>query len=185
MKTALIVIDIQNDYFPGGRRELFQPERAADQAARALEAFRAAKLPVFHVQHISTREGAGFFLPDTSGVLIHPLAAPREGEPVVVKHAPNAFWNTGLEAALRARQADRLVVCGMMSHMCIDTSVRAARDLGFSQVLLEDACAAGDLEWDGVRIPAKTVHGAFMAALDGTFAGVVRTGDFLAAEFPA
>lgn len=182
MKSALVLIDIQNDYFPGGKWELDQPEQAARQAKRALDFFRAEKLPVFHVQHISTREKAKFFLPETAGAEIHPLVAPTEGEAVLVKHAPNAFLNTGLNEALRRAGVDQLVVCGMMSHMCIDTSVRAAKDLGYSVTLLEDACTTRDLERDGERIPAGTVHRAFMAALDGSFARVVRTDDFLAPQ---
>lgn len=181
MNSALILIDIQNDYFPGGKRELNQPERAARQAKRVLEFFRAENLPVFHIRHVSTGEKARFFLPNTAGTEIHPLVSPAEGEPVLVKHAPSAFLNTGLNEALRRIGVDQLVLCGMMSHMCIDTSVRAAKDLGFSVTLLEDACTTKDLEWDGERIPAETVHRAFMAALDGAFARVVRTEDFLTA----
>jgi nicotinamidase-related amidase len=98
---------------------------------------------------------------------------------VLVKHAPNAFLRTRLEEALHGIGAEHLVVSGMMSHMCVDTSVRAAKDLGFSVTLLEDACTTKDLEWDGERIPAITVHGAFMAALDGTFARVIRTEEYL------
>jgi nicotinamidase-related amidase len=183
MKWALVLIDIQNDYFPGGMHELFQPERAAGQAAKILERFRAEGLPVFHIQHISIREGAGFFLPGTGGAGIHPLVAPGEGEPVVVKHAPNAFLNTGLAERLREQGVEGLVVSGMMSHMCVDTSVRAAKDLGFSIALAEDACATRDLLWNETRIPAATVHHAFMAALNGTFARVVRAEDILAMDF--
>lgn len=73
----------------------------------------------------------------------------------------------------------KLVVCGMMSHMCIDTSVRAARSHGYDITLLHDACATRDLSWNGKTIPAATVHEAFMAALHGAFADVRTTGDFL------
>jgi nicotinamidase-related amidase len=185
MKLALVLIDIQNDYFPDGRHELFQSERAAEQAARILSRFRAEGLPVFHVQHISLREGSSFFLPGTAGAEIHPLVAPAAREAVVVKHAPNAFLNTGLNGMLRESGAEGLVVSGMMSHMCVDTSVRAAKDLGFPVVLAEDACATNDLEWNGTRIPAMTVHQAFMAALNGTFAKVVPAEEILAMDFTA
>jgi nicotinamidase-related amidase len=180
MKSALLLIDIQNDYFPGGKNELFEPERAAERARRVLEYFRAASLPVFHIRHVSTRENATFFLPDTTGAEIHPLVLPREGEPVLVKHTPNAFVGTALERELRAQQPEQLVICGMMSHMCIDSTVRAATDLGFSVTLLEDACTTKDLTWDGVQIPAQTVHRAIMASLSGTFAHVINTEEWLA-----
>jgi nicotinamidase-related amidase len=182
MKNALILIDIQNDYFPGGRCELYQPEQAAERARRVLEYFRTAGLPIFHVQHISTRENASFFLPDTDGAKIHPLVFPKEGEPVLVKHAPNAFLHTALERELRERQVGQVVVCGMMSHMCIDSTVRAAADLGFSVLLLEDACTTRDLMWGDDRIPAQTVHRAIMAALSGTFARVGNAREWLASQ---
>lgn len=181
MKNALLLIDIQNDYFPGGSCELVGPERAAERARRVLEYFRASGLPIFHVQHVSTRENASFFLPDTAGAQIHPLVFPKEGEPVLVKHAPNAFLHTALERELRAQKAEQLVICGMMSHMCIDSTVRAAADLGFSVLLVEDACTTKDLVWGDDRIPAQTVHRAIMAALSGTFARVGNAQDWLAA----
>ncbi len=178
MNQALLIIDIQNDYFPGGKYELFQSERAAQQARLALEHFRARGLPVFHVQHLSLAPGATFFVPGTDGAGIHGSVAPLAGETVIVKHAPNAFFETGLHQMLKERGIDRLVVCGMMSHMCVDTTVRAARDHGLSVTLLWDACATRDLEWQGQVIPAQTVHGAYMAALDGRFAKVVSVEEY-------
>ena len=104
---------------------------------------------------------------------------PLDGEPVIIKHAPDAFLQTDLHDALSRAGIRKLVVCGMMSHMCIDTSVRAARSHGYDITLLHDACATRDLSWNGKTIPAATVHEAFMAALHGAFADVRTTGDFL------
>lgn len=72
---------------------------------------------------------------------------------------------------------DELVVCGMMTHMCIDTTVRAARDYPFPVTLLYDACATKELDIMGKTIPAETVHNAYMAGLNGTFARVLTTGE--------
>ncbi len=179
MGQALLIIDIQNDYFPGGKYELYQSEQAAQRARLALDRFRALGQPVFHVQHISLAPGATFFVPDTDGAGIHESVAPLAGEPVLIKHAPNAFFETGLAQMLKERGIGRLAVCGMMSHMCVDTTVRAARDHGLSVTLLADACATRDLTWQGQVIPAATVHGAYMAALDGSFARVISTEEFL------
>lgn len=174
MNTALLIIDIQNDYFPGGAMELVGSDEAAQRASRVLETFREKALPVVHVQHISTRPGATFFLPDTRGSEIHERVRPREGETVIVKHYPNAFRETKLMEHLRERGIGRLVVMGMMTHMCIDTSTRAAADAGFECVLVHDACATRDLSFGGETIPAASVHHAFVAALSGAFAKVVR-----------
>ena len=184
MNTALLLIDIQNDYFPGGAWELSHADEAAAQARLALGRFREQHRPVFHVRHINTRPGAAFFLPDTPGSEIHGAVKPLDGEPVIIKHAPDAFFQTDLHDALSRAGIRKLVVCGMMSHMCIDTSVRAARNHGYDITLLHDACATRDLSWNGKTIPAATVHEAFMAALHGAFADVRTTGDFLPRPFP-
>jgi nicotinamidase-related amidase len=179
MDTALILIDIQNDYFPGGRYELHESEEAAIQAARVLSRFRENGMPVFHVQHISLKPGAAFFLPDTAGAEIRADVLPQHNEPVVVKHAPDSFLNTSLESMLQEKGIKKLIVCGMMSHMCIDSTVRSAKRLGYEVTLLADACATRELVWEGMHIPAPTVHAAFMAAIDGSFAQVMTTEAYL------
>lgn len=170
MNAALVLIDIQKDYFPGGRMTLEGADAAAENAARLLERFRARGWPVFHVQHLSSRPNATFFLPGTEGVEFNSAVAPRAGEPVIQKNFPNAFRATRLDTELRSCGAVELVVAGMMTHMCIDTSVRAAFDLGFKVDLAFDACATRSLHFGDTEIAAAQVHGAFIAALNGTFA---------------
>jgi nicotinamidase-related amidase len=179
--TALLLIDIQNDYFPGGAMELVGQEPAAAQAARLLASFRAKALPVFHVQHLATRPGATFFVPDTAGAAIHPSVAPLAGEALVTKNFPSAFRGTALHAALQAAKIERLVVAGMMTHMCVDTTVRAAADLGYTCSLAQDACATKELAFGGERVAAAQVQLAYLAALNGSFAAVRPTAELLAA----
>ncbi|MBJ6799726.1 cysteine hydrolase family protein [Geomonas propionica] len=173
MKTALLIIDIQNDYFPGGKMELVGSVEAAAATTRLLAAFRKEGWPVFHVQHLSTNPGATFFLPETQGCEIYPGVAPLPGEPVVTKHFPSSFRDTTLEQDLRAAEVGTLLVCGMMSHMCVDTTVRAAFDLGFSCIVTHDACATRELAFNGVTVPAAQVHASYMAALGSIFAKVL------------
>lgn len=165
MKSALLLIDIQNDYFPGGRMELVNPLAAAKKAYQLLQCFREHSQYHIHVQHVSTRPGATFFLPGDRGADIHESVAHFEGEPLVLKHHPNAFRETNLLELLRAQQIERLVVTGMMTHMCVDATARAGADLGFSIIVAEDACATRDLTYGETRIPAEHVHKAFLAAL--------------------
>jgi nicotinamidase-related amidase len=179
MKTALLLIDLQNDYFPDGQMELIGSEAAVSNARRLLDQFRQQQQPIIHIQHISLRPQAGFFLPDTPGVQIHPLVAPRAAEPVVEKHFPNSFRETRLLELLREQGIKHLVICGAMSHMCIDATVRAAFDLGFTCTLAADACATRDLEFDGINVPAAEVHVAFMAALAAVYAQVLPTAEIL------
>jgi nicotinamidase-related amidase len=179
MPRALVIIDIQNDYFPGGAHPLVGPEEAARVAGQILEAFRDSGEPVFHIQHVSEEADATFMVPGTPGVEINAAVAPEGGEPVIQKASPNAFLGTDLEAQLRAAGTSDLVVLGMMTSMCVDSTVRAASDLGFSVTVPHDACAAPDLAFEGVTVAAADVHAAFLGALDGTFAKVVASHELI------
>jgi nicotinamidase-related amidase len=177
MTQALLLVDLQNDYFPGGAMELVGSPEAGLQAGVLLQAFRRARGPVVHIQHLTTRPGAIFFLPGTPGAEIHASVTPHPGEPVFQKHFPNSFRETPLLAHLRGLGVTELVVAGMMTHMCIDSTVRAAFDLGFQCRLAQDACATRDLLRSGATVPAAQVQAAFLAALGGTFAQVLAASD--------
>jgi nicotinamidase-related amidase len=177
MNLALLLVDIQNEYFPGGARELAGPVEAGVQAGELLRVFRQKALPVVHIQHVSTQAGATAFLPNTQGIQIHASVAPAEGETVFQKHYPNSFRETPLLEHLRQQQITQLVIAGMMTHMCIDTTTRAAADLGFQGLLAHDACATKALSFGGVTVPAEQVHAAFLAALSGTFARVLSVAE--------
>jgi nicotinamidase-related amidase len=178
MKTALILIDIQNDYFPGGKMELEAPLAAARQARRLLDLFRQHGWPTVHIQHIATRPDATFFLPDTEGVKIHETIRPLPGEPVILKHFPNSFRETALLEHLRESGVESLVICGMMTHMCVDATTRAAADFGYLVRLAADACATRALAYGETQVPAQHVHAAFLAALK-SYGKVMRTEQIL------
>lgn len=165
MKNALLVIDVQNDYFPGGRMELVNPLAAARNAYELLQCFREHGLFHVHIQHVATKPGATFFLPGDRGADIHESVAHFEGEPLVIKHHPNAFRETRLEEMLRANGIERVIITGMMTHMCVDATARAAADLGYKVIVVQDACATRDLKYEETVIPAELVHKAFLAAL--------------------
>jgi nicotinamidase-related amidase len=179
MKPGLILIDIQNDYFAGGNMELLDMERAADNAKKLLALFRNATLPLFHIQHISTDPTAAFFQPNTAGVEINERVLPQSGEIVIKKHFPNSFRETGLFKNLENSGIEVVVICGAMSHMCIDATTRAAFDFGFDCIVIEDACATRDLHHKGQRIEASKVHGAFMSALSARYAKVISAEEYL------
>ena len=172
MKTALVLVDIQNDYFPGGAMELHRAMAAGAAAKRLLTGYRKRDAVIVHVQHLSIRPGATFFLPGTVGAEIHADVAPQPGEAVVEKHYPNSFRETRLLEILRRHQVTHLVIAGMMTHMCIDTTVRAAFDLGFVCRVASDACATRALSHDGQTVAAEEVQTAYLAALGAVFAEV-------------
>ena len=175
MSKALIIIDIQNDYFQGGNCELVNPIEASLKAKELLEYFRKNNMPVFHVQHINLRKGATYFLPNTKGVQIHENVKPLENEIIIEKNFPNSFLETNLESELEKQNIKELVICGMMSHMCIDSTTRAAFDLGFDCILAHDACTTKDLVFLDKKVNASEVHNSFMSALGSIFSKVLDT----------
>jgi nicotinamidase-related amidase len=173
MTRALVIVDIQRDYFPGGKMPLHKPEAAAEKAAQVLETFRAAGDPVIHVQHLSPA-GGGFLEEGTEGAeVMLPL---QEGETLITKRAPNSFLGTDLEQTLRGLDVEEVVVTGMMTSMCVDATTRAGADLGFKMTLVPDACAAPGLEFGGRNVDAQDVHASFVAAL-GQFYATVTPAD--------
>jgi nicotinamidase-related amidase len=181
-KRALVLIDIQNDYFPGGKWALSGIESAADNAARVLAAARARGDVVVHVRHEFPTADAPFFAPGSEGAKIHPTVRAADGEPVVLKHHVNAFRETDLKAILDRHGVEEVVICGAMSHMCVDAGARAASDLGYKCVVVHDACATRDQEFEGTVVPAAQVHAAFMAALKFGYATSVTADEYLAGK---
>ena len=179
MKTALLVIDIQKDYFPGGKYPLVKPLEAAQKAYMLLQCFRESGSPHVHIQHISLEPDAAFFISGERGTDIHDSVEHFEGEPIVYKHEPNAFLNTNLLELLKSWEIERLVITGMMTHMCVDATARAASDLGFQVIVAEDACATRDLTYGETTIPADLVHKSFLAALR-SYGKVLKSEEILA-----
>ncbi len=178
-KTALIIVDLQNDYFQGGKWELEETEAAATKAAKLLINFRARGLPVVHVRHEFPSSDSPFFLPNSNGAKIHSSVQALECEPVVLKHQINSFRDTNLKEILDELDVDSLLICGAMSHMCIDAVTRAAYDFGYNCAIAHDACATIGLQFKGISVPASHVHAAFMAALGFAYANVASTDELL------
>lgn len=177
--TALILIDIQNDYFPGGLMPLDDMDRAAANAAKVLADARAHGLKIFHIRHVALSDTAPFFRPGKAGSEIHVSVRPGADEPVILKNRPNSFVGTNLETALHDAKVTDLYLCGAMSQMCVDATARAAVDLGFGVTVVEDACAAARVSFGGIVVPHAHVHAAIMAPLAASYGRVVTTHDLL------
>lgn len=163
--TALIIIDIQNDYFEGGALTLSGADQAGEKAATLLDIFRTKELPVFHIQHETLKPEIGFMLPATRGQEIHSCVSPKATEICLTKHYPNAFWNTVLENKLKELDITHVVIAGMMTHMCVSTTVRAAMEREFCVTVIQDACATRSLKLDNKEISANIVHQTALAEL--------------------
>ena len=168
-KTALLLIDIQDFYFPGGRLQLENPEVAGMNAGLVLDQFRKNDLPVFHVRHN--------FEP---GGNIHQYVKPLNSETVISKDQVNAFLETDLLEMLQADSIEQIVICGMQTHMCVEAAVRAAHDFGFSCLLVSDACATRALQYEEHIIPAKNVHFSTIKSIQGSYARIMSTEALLA-----
>ena len=179
--TALLVIDIQEFYFEGGRLALVGPVAASEHARALLDRFRAKKWPVIHVQHLPKGQSAPSPEAGDPQYRIRPNVLPLPGETVIGKHDANSFRDTDLLGVLRRAGVGRLVICGMQTHMCVEAAARAAADLGFDVTIVHDACATRALSFGGADVPAAQVHAAALAALSGTYAKVVSTAELLAA----
>lgn len=179
MNTALVLIEFQNDYFQHGRMPLEKSTEACQKAQEALQFCRAKQLPIIHAQHVSTRPDAVHFLPCTKGVEIHPFVQPLKNETVIKKHYPNSFKDTGLLNHLTKNNINHLIIAGMMTHLAVDATVRAAYDLGLSCTVLQDACATKNLEFNNNMIPAQTVQNAFLAAIQPMYANVISVRELL------
>jgi nicotinamidase-related amidase len=166
-KTALLLIDIQDFYFPGGKSALVEPEKAANNAAKLLDYFRKGKMPVVHVRHNAEPGGK-----------INDIVKPLPDEKIFSKSAVNCFVGTDLLSFLKANKTDTLVICGMQTHMCVEAATRAASDMGFKCILVHDACATKDLTFGNKVIKAEDVHYATLATLKN-YAKVESTEEFL------
>ncbi len=164
-RTALVVIDVQNDYFPGGRFVLFRANAALRQTLRLRDWARRQGIPVFWIRHISRKAGSFFLLPGTQGAELHPALGPLDSEPVVEKDDPNSFVGTDLESQLRGQGIETVVWAGMIGWMCVDTTVRSAKDRGFRNLLAYDAVASGWLKGPYGLVTPWSAHRAFLSAL--------------------
>src|ERR1700722_17570180 len=123
MNTALLLLEIQNDYFPNGRIPLEKSLEVSTKAQVVLHAYREKKLNVIHVQHISTNPDATYFLPCTKGAEFYSSVQPTKNEMIIKKHYPNSFKDTGLLNHLIKNQINHLVICGMMTQLTVDATV--------------------------------------------------------------
>jgi nicotinamidase-related amidase len=166
-KKALIIIDIQDFYFPGGKSALVEPEKAAANAALLLQDFRNRNMPVIHVRHNSEPGGK-----------INDIVKPLPAEKIVSKDEINCFKGTDLLDYLKLHKIDSLVICGMQTHMCVEAATRAASDYGFKCILIHDACATKDVRFGDKIVKAEDVHNSTLSTLSN-YAKVMSTKDYL------
>ncbi|EMB9404200.1 cysteine hydrolase [Staphylococcus pseudintermedius] len=177
-KHGLLVIDVQNDYFKGGKMALHQPDKALRNIQQLEQDFSAKHLPIIYIQHINTKPNPTFFEADTEGVVLHSELAVQPESIIIEKHFPNSFFQTELQETLQQHDIDTLVICGMMTHMCVDSTTRAASELGYNPILIHDATATKALSFTGLDVDASDVQHALIASLTN-FSTVMSTDEWL------
>ena len=156
IKTALLIVDIQDFYFPGNGPGLVNAEAASLNAREILEIFREENQLVVHVRHKSDQ-----------GFAIHKNVEPLSEEKVITKEEVNSFQNTDLLEYLKANNITRLIIIGMQTHMCLEAAVRAGNDLGLECIVIHDACATRDLKFNDKIVKAEDVHISTLATIAG------------------
>jgi nicotinamidase-related amidase len=167
-KRALIIVDVQEFYFPEGFSPLVEPEKASDKAADVLNSFRENEELIVHVKHDTKKDSA-----------IHADVRPEKGEKVITKHYANSYRETGLLDFLNQHEVNEVVVCGMMTHMCVEATARASADFGFKVIVLDDACATKDIVYGNDTVPASAVHLSTLGSIDRYYGKVMTVEEFL------
>lgn len=180
--TALIIVDLQNDYFSSfenAKYPLFKTEEALANALKILNKFREKNMKIIHIRHESVGKNALFFQENTQGAQIHSALNPQKNEEQVLKHNINSFKSTDLKQILDTSNIENVIILGAMSHICIDAITRAASDYGYNCSVIHDACASKAVEFNGIKVEATLVHASFMAALEFGYAKVKSTNEIL------
>jgi len=169
IKTALLIIDIQNFYFPGeGQPGLVNAVPASVKAKEVLDIFREKNQLVVHVRHKAKK-----------GFEIHKNVKPISNEKVITKEEVNSFQGTDLLAYLKSNNISRLVIIGMQTQMCVEAAIRAGHDFGFECVIIQDACATRDVKFKDKTVKAEDVQTTILSIItDGGYGKVINLKDF-------
>jgi len=171
IKTALLLVDIQNFYFPSENNPgLVGAEDASQIAQEVLQEFRKNDNRVVHIRHKAK-----------NGFEIHDNVKPLPNEKIITKTEVNSFNGTDLLEYLQSNEISRLVIIGMQTHMCMEGATRAAYDHGFECIVIEDACATRDLTFGATTVKASDVHASTLESLTyGGYAKVIDLEEFKA-----
>ena len=181
MKTnqALIVIDVQNEYFEGGKMPITYPENSFNTIKEAMRAARNNNIPVVLIQHTETWEHADSFRPGTRQHEIHPEVLEIGGDVTFEKHKPSSFHETGLDAYLKEHNIDTITICGYMTQMCCDTTARQGAHMGYQVNFLSDATGTLSFTNAAGSISAKDLHEATLITQAFAFSRVMTTGEWI------
>lgn len=178
MRRALLLIDVQNEYFTG-KLPITYPEGSMENILRTIEAARANGIPVIAIQHTAPQEDSKTFKKGTKEWELHPGITGGKYDCLIEKTLPGSFTGTNLEAWLRERNIDTLVITGYMTQMCCDTTARQAVHLGFSVEFLSDATGTLQISNYAGTVTAEELHRAILVTQAMRFSKVLTTEDWI------
>ncbi len=175
--SALIMIDCQNTYTRGVMK-LTGIDEALLEAEKLLNIAREKNIPIFHVRH-DGGEGSPYDINADIGAFIEQVA-PQSGEAIITKHYPNSFIQTDLDAQLKAKGVQDIVLAGFMTHMCINSTAHGAFNLGYQPTVVASATATRSLEGvNGEIISAADIQASAIASTRDLYAAIANTVDEL------
>lgn len=178
MKRALLVIDVQNEYFTG-KMPVTYPKGSFDQILKAVDAANQNKITVILIRHEAPQNDATSFIRGSKGWEIREEIQKKEYVRIIDKNLPGSFTDTGLEDLLKEMGVDTIVICGYMTQMCCDTTARQAVHLGLSVEFLSDATGTLDIANSAGEITAEELHRAILVTQAMRFSKVISTNEWI------
>ncbi|CAO3655638.1 unnamed protein product [Mucor fragilis] len=186
MKEALIIVDVQNDYFPGGKLPTWRPVETANEIKKIMDKFRQDDKEVIHVAHHMSPEHEkvmDFLIKGTRGAEIHEIVKPLDTEKIIYKNYADSFVATDLKEYLLSKDIDTVIVVGMMIHNCVNATAYSGTDEGFKTIVVAEAVNTLDQEIFGEVIPAETMWKSFLAGIKFAYAQVNKVDDILSGNY--
>lgn len=178
MKRALLVIDVQNEYFTG-KLPVTYPEDSFQNILKAINSANENKIPVILVQHSNLGKDAATFKIGTAEHNIHEKVLKKDFDRIIEKNLPGSFTETELESYLNGNSIDTIVISGYMTQMCCDTTARQAMHLGFNVEFLSDATGTLNISNSAGKISAKELHKATLITQEMRFSKVMTTVEWI------
>jgi nicotinamidase-related amidase len=175
VKRALLVIDVQNEYFPGGALPVTHPPDSLKRITDAMDGAAEAGIPIVIIQHGTDNPEAKAFRKGTPGWRIKGEVEVRKRAAVIEKTLPGSFTGTNLEAWMKENGVDTLVISGYMTQMCCDTTARQAVHLGYGVEFLSDATGTLDFSNEAGTVKAEELHRAILVTQQNRFSKVLST----------
>jgi nicotinamidase-related amidase len=180
MKRALLVIDVQNEYFTG-KLPVTYPQNSFENIAKVIDSANENNIPIILIQHTNPGEDVVAFKKGTNGHEIHSEVLKKSHNKIIEKNLPGSFTGTELESWLKENDIDTITISGYMTQMCCDTTARQAMHMGFNVEFLSDATGTLDISNSAGHIGAEELHKAILITQAMRFSKVMYADEWIKA----